>query len=306
MLHKINAVAAEKDSGRRIDSFICERVPLSRKEVQRQFDGVRLNDKPARKNYLLRAGDIVTARFLENDSEVKPAKGRLEIIYEDEHLIAVNKPAGLLTHPPQKNRSEVSLLSLLLGSGRALARSTDAAKQGVVHRLDRETSGIVIFTKTSIAFESLSSQFRNRKVQKTYIARVHGCPSKGLSTISAPLRPLKKSWKMKVDPEGKESITKIKLLRKSTGESILMCLPLTGRSHQIRAHLAHIGNPIIGDTKYHPGCARCAGSRLLLHAHKIRFSFPTKGGTVELSCEIPQEFLNYPPSPASARFLPSS
>lgn len=276
----------------RIDSFLAKRYKnYSRTYFQELIEKkqVLINGRPLRKREVPSPGDQIEVHFKKRPGpDLSPQKIPLEILYEDAHIIAVNKPAHMVVHPAPGNWSETFVNALL---NHCDLPNTSEFRPGIVHRLDKETSGVLLAAKTELAHQKLTQMFADRKMEKEYIAIAIGkVPSKKLSF------PIKRCnihrKKMIVcEEEGKEAITDVELLGFNGNFSKLRLFPKTGRTHQIRVHLKHLGNPILGDKLYGKASIneRFKTNRHYLHAKKISFDHPITGERMELEAPLPKE-----------------
>ena len=289
-----NFVADPEDAGLRLDRFLVERLEgVSRSRVQNAIrDGfVGLNDGPARASDSLNPGDEVSW----NEPPPKAMDSAhaedlpLEVLYEDKWLIIVNKASGMVVHPGAGN-IHGTLVSALLHHGTQLSSSGGDARPGIVHRLDKETSGCLVVAKTDEVHSLLSSLFEARKVSKTYMAAVEGRLRKPSGVIEATIgRHHVHRQKMAIvsEAKGREAITEYRMLGMMDGISLVECKPRTGRTHQIRVHLKHLGCPVLGDPVYGK---RGEYSRHLLHAWKLAFQHPKTGVPIAAEAPIPADF----------------
>jgi 23S rRNA pseudouridine1911/1915/1917 synthase len=292
---------------RRIDKYLHDRFAnFSRAMLQRQIaaGSVKVNGQIVKSSFVLNAGDIIEMTLPKLPSkEITPEEMPLDIIYEDDDLIIINKPADLVVHPARGNRHG-TLVNALAHYSSELSTGLGEFRPGVVHRLDRNTTGVMVITKNDIAQWKVARQFENRTIKKEYLAVVHGTPDLTADKISAPLgiHP-KVREKYAIRPEiGKEAVTFYQVLEQFRGYSLIKCFPKTGRTHQIRVHLSHIKHPIVGDDMYggklvypwqlkdaapaveEPVIARCA-----LHASTIEFKHPTTGQVVKFEAPLPDD-----------------
>lgn len=283
---------------KRIDVFLTEsfKGELSRVEIQALLKSgiIFLNGKPAKSSALVKAGDLVQGRamqVLKKSSALEPERIPIKVIYEDESLLVVDKPAGMVVHPGAGNKKG-TLVHALLGLGTTLSSGDARTKDrpGIVHRLDKETSGLLIVAKTNEAHRKLQDQFESRTVMKVYTAFVSGRVSFDEGHIEDPLsRHPKIRRKMAVSKEdtAKEALTKYRVLERFAHSTLLKVRILTGRTHQIRVHLAHLGHPVLGDELYGK---KESAPRLCLHAAKIDFTHPKTGKIMSFESPLPLEF----------------
>lgn len=289
-----NFVADPGDAGLRLDRFLVERLEgVSRSRVQNAIrDGhVELNAGPAKASDSLKPGDEVAwneppPRAMDSaQAEDLP----LEILFEDKWLIIVNKASGMVVHPGAGNTNG-TLVSALLYHGTQLSSSGGDARPGIVHRLDKETSGCLVVAKSDEVHALLSSLFEARKVSKTYVAAVEGRLRKPSGVVEATIgRHHVHRQKMAIvsEAKGREAITEYRMLGMLDGISLVECKPRTGRTHQIRVHLKHLGCPVLGDAVYGQ---RGEYSRHLLHAWKLAFQHPKTGVPIAAEAPIPADF----------------
>tara|TARA_Y100000741_G_scaffold354817_1_gene329533 strand:+ start:337 stop:1284 length:948 start_codon:yes stop_codon:yes gene_type:complete len=292
------------DSGERLDSVIArEFTQFSRAHIQKWIkEGQLLLDgKSVKPKQLLKTNQLISIDVLEEPVlEDKPENIPIDIIFEDKDIIVLNKQSGLVVHPGAGN-PKGTLVNALLHHDKELGFLPRA---GIVHRLDKDTSGIMMVAKNEISYLNLVSQLKNRKVKRSYLALVVGEPLFG-STINEPIgRHSKLRTKQAVNTKGKEAITTFKIQEKLNGYSLLNVSLETGRTHQIRVHLAFIGFPILGDSVYGGRKKFAAGtseslkkeiskfSRQALHAEKLEFAHPASGKLVNYSAEIPKDLIN--------------
>lgn len=282
------------DAGLRLDRFLALRLPdFSRVRVQAAIreGGALRNGEVARPAELLEENDTVTW----NAPAPKPAPMvaaediPLEILFEDEHLLVINKAAGMVVHPGAGHH-EGTLVSALLHHCPRLADASDGARPGIVHRLDKETSGCLVVAKTDAAHASLAAQFAARTVAKTYLALTSGAPRRTFGDIEAPIaRHAVHRQKMTISDRGREASTEYRVLESDEKRSLIECRPRTGRTHQIRVHLKHIGCPVLGDPVYgHRG----GYDRHMLHAWKLAFDHPVTDQRIEMEAAPPPGFLD--------------
>jgi 23S rRNA pseudouridine1911/1915/1917 synthase len=253
---------------------------------------VLLNGTPAKASESVRAGDEILWREpppAARDEQLPAQKMPLEILYEDDFLAVLNKPAGVIVHPGAGHRDGTLVSGLLHHFGK-LSESGGVDRPGIVHRLDKETSGCLIVAKTDAAHRSLAAQFASQRVSKIYLALVAGTPRWRSGVVDAPIgrHPVNRK-KMAVRPSGRgrAAVTEYRLLD-STGEvSLLECRPRTGRTHQIRVHLKHLGCPVLGDAIYG---RRGNFPRHMLHAWKLQFQHPIDGRSLSFEAVPPPEF----------------
>lgn len=253
----------KKHRGQRLDKFLVGQLTeLSRSQIQKMIkDGqVLLNEKPTAVHHFLKEGDNITVEIIpqspypELDSGSQKKVYKLEIIYDDPDFLVINKPAGLLVHEAPGHQ-ETTLVDLLLEKYPEMAKiGEDPIKPGMMHRLDREVSGLMVIAKTQTAFDHLKSQFKLRKVKKEYTALVYGQPAKPDGEIEFAIDRSVKGFKMAAKPggEGRKATTKFVVLENLKDYSLLKLTPETGRTHQIRVHLNAYGLPIVGDNVYKP------------------------------------------------------
>jgi 23S rRNA pseudouridine1911/1915/1917 synthase len=291
MSHESHIVSRE-EAGIRLDRFLSSWITgFSRVRLQAFVkDGhVLVNGVPARSSHTLRTEDRVDVEIPE-ESAPSPVVAQdipLDILYEDAEFLVLNKSAGLVVHPGAGN-ADGTVVNAILHHCAGIRIVGGEDRPGIVHRLDKETSGCLLIAKTEPAHRWISEQFAERHVEKTYLALVEGTPRMPHGTIDAPIRRhAVHRQKMAVNDRGRESLTKYRVLAAVEGKALIECHPHTGRTHQIRVHLKHLGHPVVGDPLYG---RRGTHSRHFLHAWKISFKHPTTGKTVSFTAPVPADF----------------
>lgn len=280
------------DAGVRFDHFLIPRMEgFSRVRLQALIGSghAQINGRTVRSSRILRAGDEVEVSVpaAPQPSIYAAQDLPLDILYEDDALLVLNKPPGLVVHPGAGN-ADGTLVNALLHHCVGLSVVGGVERPGIVHRLDKETSGCMVVAKSDAAHHSLSSQFSGRKVEKTYLAVVEGTPRMPHGTINAPIgrHPVHRQ-KMAVGERGREALTLYRVLASHDRHALVECRPRTGRTHQIRVHLKHLGHPVAGDPIYG---RRNAHPRHLLHAWKITFGHPDDGRLMSFTAPAPPDF----------------
>ena len=279
--------------GERLDTFIARRCPeLSRSQARRLIDEglVSVNGRQAKPSEGVTAGLSVNVTIPPPETiELAPEAIPLTIIYQDGDIIVLDKPAGLTVHPAPGHPSG-TLVNALLAACPDLQGIAGTLRPGIVHRLDKDTSGLMVVAKNGRAQRALQGQLKEREVRKIYLALVKGVPAPREGTIEAPIgRHPKNRKKMAVVADGRESTTRYHVREEIAGGkySLLEVEPVTGRTHQIRVHLAAIGHPVVGDATY--GRSSESIGRQFLHAHKLAFAMPLGGRTVEFVSPLPAD-----------------
>ena len=282
-------------TGERLDVFVARLLPeLSRSRVRRLIDEglVTLDGRlPAKAGVKLEAGQRVELTLPPPErTELAPEPIPLRIVYEDDDLLVVDKPAGLAVHP-SPGHSQHTLVNAVLAHCPQLSSIGGEGRPGIVHRLDKDTSGLIIVAKHDAAHLSLARQLKERRVEKRYLALVEGRVEPPEGVIEAPIgRHPRHRQRMAIVEGGREARTGYRLLREVDGHSLLEVRPETGRTHQVRVHLAAIGHPVVGDALYGPRRARSSPLRRhFLHAHGLAFRHPTTGERLELEAPLPEE-----------------
>ena len=278
-------------SGVRLDKFVSEKCPgLSRTQAQRLIEegNVTVNDRTAKSSLKLSAGDRVTVTIPPTPpSSLAPEVMPLKIVYEDANLLVIDKPAGLTVHPAPGHPGG-TLINAILAYYPRLAEISDSLRPGIVHRLDKDTSGLMIVAKNKAAQLNLVEQFRSRTVKKAYLVLVRGKLTPECGLIEAALgRSPSDRKRMAVVREGLEARTRYQVVKYLGGFTLLEVAPETGRTHQIRVHLAAIGYPVVGDAVY--GFKSKHLSRQFLHAYRLGFKLPSTGEFVEFESPLPED-----------------
>src|ERR1041385_2675817 len=277
----------------RLDRFLAERLPAfsrSRLQALSREGLVTVNGKPARPRDLDRGSDAIEWREPQiTKIEAQPEAMDLEILFEDDDLLVINKPAGLVVHPGAGHQTH-TLVNALLAHCKNLSGIGGKERPGIVHRLDKETSGALVIAKNDAAHRDLAKQFADRTIGKIYLALVAGTLRKSSGTIDAPIarHPVQRKKMSVARRAGRSAKTEYRVLRSSGDASLVECTIHSGRTHQIRVHLHHLGHPVLGDKLY--GGKR-AGSfpRQMLHAWKLSFRHPRTGKTMNFTAPIPQD-----------------
>jgi 23S rRNA pseudouridine1911/1915/1917 synthase len=288
-------------AGARLDRFVAELPAVAtRSQAKRLIDAgrVRVDGVVRKSSFPLRAGaDVSVELFDAPEATITPEPLPLTVLYEDDDLLAVDKPAGLVVHPAPGWRSGTLVNAIAHRLG-ALAGVGAADRPGIVHRLDRDTSGVILVAKTAGAHRHLARQFRDRHVDKRYLAVVRGTVRAPAGVVDRPIgRHAHERKRMSVhSPRGRPAVTRWTVLERFPGATLLRVHPETGRTHQIRVHLAAIGHPIVGDPVY--GVRRRGGAeagalatfpRQALHAEEIRFRLPTGGAPIAITAPLPPD-----------------
>lgn len=284
---------SKKEEGERLDVFMRSRIAaLSRTKIHALIESgnIRVNGLTKKPSYRLKDNDTVAIRFEEEKVSLQPFDFSVKIIYEDTDILVVDKPCGLVVHPPRLGYHE-SLVNALLYMKKELS-SIDPLRRGIVHRLDKETSGLMVVAKNNLSHLSLCEQFKERRVKKEYLAISWGLLAKEHLTVDMPLRrDAKNRLKMRIGfIQAKRAHTDIEVVERYRDSTLLRLRPLTGRMHQIRVHLKFLGYPIVGDKKYG---IRDNYESLFLHAHRLGFYHPQRDNFVEFVSEIPQRFREF-------------
>jgi 23S rRNA pseudouridine1911/1915/1917 synthase len=295
----------EEDAGRRLDMFLAEHVPgLSRTRIQELIrEGrVRVDGQPAKAAHRVSVGESLEIEIAPRPAPVaQPEDLPLELLYVDDDFVVVNKPAGMVVHAGA-GHARGTLVNALLHRLGALSKAGGPLRPGIVHRLDRETSGAMVVARNDKAHEHLANQFRSRRVKKIYLTLVHGKMPRDSGTIALPIsRDLHRRTRMTArGSSGRQARTDWRVVARFDRAALMEATLHTGRTHQIRAHFAAIGHPVVGDTLYGAPREPQAGSRKLphlgrnfLHAARLGFSHPSTGAWVEVRAPLPRELRVY-------------
>ena len=288
----------EEAAGKRIDSYISNiNKDLSRATVQRliEEENIKVNNQKTKDSYKLKLNDEIEIIIPEaKEIALKAENIPLEILYEDSDIIVVNKPKGMVVHPANGNPDGTLVNAVMAICKDSLSGIGGEIRPGIVHRLDKDTSGCIIVAKNDKAHVVLSEGLKNHEIKKTYIALVRGIIKENEATINMPIaRSTKDRKKMAVDKKGKEAITHFKVLNRFDNKYTLLEINIeTGRTHQIRVHLSHIGYPIIGDEVYSNGKNEWNIKGQCLHAKSLDFKHPITEKQMHVEAELPKYFKN--------------
>ena len=286
--------AATEHAGVRLDAFLSADGALTRSQAARLIaEGrVRVNGKPAAKSARLSGGETVTVDVPQlRETALPPQDIPLDVVYEDDDVIVVNKPTGLVVHPAPGHPDGTLVNALLHHCGDSLSGIGGEKRPGIVHRIDRDTSGLIIAAKNDAAHLALSAQLKDHSLSRTYECLVTGNMKQDSGTVNAPIgRSSADRKKMAVIPTGRRAVTHWEVVARYPGVTHLRCRLETGRTHQIRVHMAYIGHPILGDTVYGAKKPVPGLTGQCLHATGLRFIHPRTGEPVELHCPLPPEF----------------
>ena len=285
-------LAVDSEKGR-LDKYISEQIPdLSRTRVKELIDDnkILVNGKKEKPSYKIADQDQISIEIPKKEPlNLEPENLNLDIVYEDDDVIVVNKPQGMVVHPAA-GHPDHTLVNGLLYHTRELAKSPEGFRPGIVHRIDKDTSGLLMVAKNDKARESLEKQLAAKTNKREYLALVHGNFDTQSGVINAPIgrNPYNRK-QMAVNPDGKQAVTHFQVLEQFKDYSLVKCVLETGRTHQIRVHMKYIGHPLAGDPLYGPK-KTLKGNGQFLHAETLGFEQPTTGEWLEFSCPIPPIF----------------
>lgn len=283
--------------GERADAFLARVVPdLTRSAAQRLLEAgaVRLAGRPVRKNYRTAPGDVLEVDIpAPQPVDLVPQDIPLDIVYEDGDVIVVNKPVGMVVHPAPGHSDGTLVNALLYHCGNTLSGINGTLRPGIVHRIDRDTSGLIIAAKNDAAHLALAAQLADHTLARTYECLAVGNFREDSGTVDAPIgrHPVDRKRMAVVRHGGREAVTHWEVIARYPGVTHLRCRLETGRTHQIRVHLTYIGHPILGDTVYGAKKPVAGLTGQCLHAVGLRFIHPRTGEPVELTCPLPEEFV---------------
>ncbi len=293
-MENFEVVIEEVFNGIRIDKVLSELLPdFSRSRIQQliEEENILVNDVKVKSNYKVKTGDIISGEIPEDQElEVEPEEMDLDILYEDHDVIVINKPKGMVVHPGAGNTKH-TLVNGLLAHCKDLSGINGVLRPGIVHRIDKDTSGCLVVAKNDNAHQNLSEQLSTKTMKRTYIALVHGVLPHNVGTIEAPIgRDKNDRQKMTVTSVGsRPAVTHFKVLKRYNDMTLVECQLETGRTHQIRVHFQYIGYPIVGDPKYSiRNTPETQGQ--CLHAYKIEFVHPRTNELMQFSAEMPDVF----------------
>ncbi len=281
------------DEDQRLDNYLALNTDISRSKIQSLIkeEKILVNNHLEKNSYLVRENDEITLEYVETENHLKPEKMDLDIVYEDNDIIVINKPNGLVVHPAPGNY-EHTLANGLAYYSNSLSDINGEFRPGIVHRIDAYTTGLLVVAKNNKAHEVLALELAKKEVKRTYLALVWGVITEDSGTIDAPIgRDPSDRKKMAINPKGKEAITHFKVLERFKKATLLEVYLDTGRTHQIRVHMDYIKHPIVNDPVY--------GKRELidetgqcLHAMKLELIHPTTKEKMEFTCDAPECFKN--------------
>ena len=285
----------KEEAGKRLDSYIAsKKEDITRTAAQRMIEegNILVNNKNQKVSYKVFEDDLIQIKPEEvKEIEIKPQEIPIEIIYEDKDIIVVNKPKGMVVHPANGNPDGTLVNAIMAICKDSLSGIGGELRPGIVHRLDKDTSGLLIIAKNDKAHVNMSEQIKNHQVKKTYIALVRGVVKENEATINMPIgRSTADRKKMAVNKNGKEAITHIKVLKRYDKYTLLEVNIETGRTHQIRVHLSYIGYPIIGDYTYSNGKNEFGVVGQCLHAKRLEFKHPITNKEMKLEASLPEYF----------------
>lgn len=285
-------IVVTEDSLERIDKYLTTKTELSRNRIQELIDSnnILVNDKETKANYKVKINDLISIMIPEEEAyDLEPVNLNLEIVYEDSDVCVVNKPQGLIVHPTLTTK-EVTLVNGLMYQIKDLSGINGVNRPGIVHRIDKDTSGLLMVAKNDMAHQSLVNQLMNKTTNRLYIALVYGNIENNLGRINAPIgRDKLDRKKMAVVEDGKQAVTNFRVLERFDGYTLVECKLETGRTHQIRVHMKYIGHPLVGDPLYGPKHV-IGDSGQFLHAKLIGFNHPRTGEYLEFEVDMPDNF----------------
>ncbi|MBP3596414.1 MAG: RluA family pseudouridine synthase [Clostridia bacterium] len=287
----------KEDEGTRIDKFIPLKFNnITRVAVQRMIENgnIKVNQKLIKSSYKISENDIIDIEEEEiKETSLQPEDIPLDIIYEDNDILVINKQKGLVVHPGNGNPNGTLVNAVLAHCKDSLSGIGGEHRPGIVHRIDKDTSGLLIVAKNDNAHTNISEQIKNHEVKKTYVALVRGRIKENEATINMPIARSKNDrTKMAVDKNGKNAVTHIKVLKKYKDYTFIEVNIETGRTHQIRVHMAQIGFPIIGDYVYSNGKNPFGVEGQMLHSMKLEFVHPVTNKKLQFEAPIPEYFKN--------------
>lgn len=288
-------VVDEINKGKRLDSYISDNMDkISRSFAQKLIENqqVTINGKNEKASYKVCAGDNIQVDVPEaQGTKLKAQDIPVDVVYEDKDIIVVNKPKGMVVHPANGNPDGTLVNAILAMCKDSLSGIGGEIRPGIVHRLDKDTSGLLIIAKNNEAHVKMSKQIQDRLVTKKYIALIRGVVKDDEATIDMPIARSKVDRKkMAVDKDGKQSVTHFKVIKRYRGYTLLEIKIDTGRTHQIRVHMAKIGYPVVGDMVYSNGKNEFGIEGQMLHAKSLEFSHPITGKKMHLEAPLPEYF----------------
>ncbi len=294
---KVELTVAEEMSGKRLDSVLAEMMPeYSRSFIQKLFENGSITvggDPCSEKKRKAAAGDIVEITIPQPERlEVEAEDIPLDIVYEDDELLVVDKPAGMVVHPAPGNHSGTLVNALMYHCGDALSSINGVIRPGIVHRIDKDTSGLLMVAKTDRAHNALSAQLAEHSITRRYKAIVYSNIKEDEGTVDKPIGrdPGNRLRNAVVYTNSKNAVTHYRVLERFGGFTLVEAVLETGRTHQIRVHMAYIRHPLLGDTLYGPAKNRYGAKRQMLHAGVLGFVHPVTGEYMEFNSPLPQDF----------------
>ena len=279
----------------RVDKYLSEETTYSREQIKKLINNnlVKVNEKPVKASLKLEINDeIEIMADLKEENNIEPKNIPFEIVYEDEYLMVINKPSGLVVHPGNGNLNN-TLVNALMYYTKNLSDVGGEFRPGIVHRIDKDTSGLLMIAKTNKVHELLADDFKHKRIKREYIALLNGGFKNSSATIDAPIgRDKKFREKMTVTMDNsKNAITHLKVLKRYKNNTLVSCTLETGRTHQIRVHMAYIGYPVFNDPVYSNKNSTSFGQ--FLHSYKMTFIHPITKKEMSFTCPLPEYFKDY-------------
>lgn len=285
----------EKYQNMRLDIVLSSLLNISRSQVQTLIknEHVLVNNKNVSASYKVKLNDIISYEILKEEQNFKSKEMNLNIVYEDDDIIIINKPQGLVIHPSIGHFDDTLVNGLMYKYHDNLSNVNGQYRLGIVHRIDKDTSGLVCIAKNNQAHNFLAQQLKDHTMNREYIALVNGVINEDEAIINLPIaRDKNNPLKMSINSLGKEAYTKINVIKRFSNYTLLNCKLKTGRTHQIRVHLAYIGHSVVGDKTYGNKKQEIYNNGQLLHAYKLSFIHPKSNKIVTFEIDLPKYFLD--------------